>query len=122
MLLALLADSSALVFVAVALWGLGWGGVPTLLQTAVADAGGDAADAAQAMLVTLWNAAMAAGGVTGGVLLDLFGPTSFPWAVLGLLLPVLAVVIAARAHGFPKRGGSAAQLLFAAGALSSTHG
>jgi predicted MFS family arabinose efflux permease len=106
--LALLADSSALVFVAVALWGLGWGGIPTLLQTAVADAGGGAADAAQAMLVTLWNAAMAGGGVTGGVLLNLFGPTSFPWAVLGLLLPVLAVVIAARAHGFPKRRGSAA--------------
>ncbi|WP_369250477.1 MFS transporter [Streptomyces sp. R41] len=106
--LALLAESSALVFVAVALWGLGWGGVPTLLQTAVADAGGDAADAAQAMLVTLWNAAMAGGGVAGGVLLDLFGSTSFPWAVLGLLLPVLAVVSAARAHGFPKRRGSVA--------------
>ncbi|MFI6493383.1 MFS transporter [Streptomyces sp. NPDC050564] len=106
--LALLADSSALVFVAVALWGLGWGGVPTLLQTAAADAGGGAADAAQAMLVALWNAAMAGGGVTGGVLLDLFGPASLPWAVLGLLLPVPAVVIAARAHGFPKRRGSAA--------------
>ncbi|WP_369263997.1 MFS transporter [Streptomyces sp. R35] len=102
-LLALLADSPALVWVAVALWGLGWGGVPTLLQTAVADAGGDTADAAQAMLVTLWNAAMAGGGVAGGFLLDLFGPTSFPWTVLGLLLPVAAVVIAARAHGFPVR-------------------
>ncbi|WP_406471684.1 MFS transporter [Streptomyces sp. NBC_01615] len=100
-LLAFLAESPALVWVAVALWGLGWGGVPTLLQTAVADAGGDTADAAQAMLVTLWNAAMAGGGVAGGVLLDLFGPTSFPWTVLGLLLPVAAVVIAARAHGFP---------------------
>jgi predicted MFS family arabinose efflux permease len=99
--LALLADSSALVYVAVALWGLGWGGVPTLLQTAVAHAGGDAADAAQAMLVTLWNAAMAGGGVAGGILLDRMGPTSFPWTVLGLLLPVLAVVAAARAHGFP---------------------
>ncbi|GGN86832.1 hypothetical protein GCM10011579_079050 [Streptomyces albiflavescens] len=106
--LAILADRPALVFVAVALWGLGWGGVPTLLQTAVADAGGDVADAAQAMLVTLWNAAMVGGGVTGGILLDLFGPTSFAWAVLGLLLPVLAVVIVARGHGFPRRRDSAA--------------
>ncbi|MEU5024035.1 MFS transporter [Streptomyces milbemycinicus] len=99
--LAIPADSRALVYLAAALWGLGWGGVPTLLQTAVADAGGDAADSAQAMLVTLWNAAMAGGGVVGGVLLDRLGPDAFPWSVLALLAPVLAVVIAARAHGFP---------------------
>ncbi|MEU5877535.1 MFS transporter [Spirillospora sp. NPDC047279] len=100
-LLALLADGPALVYAAAALWGLGWGGVPTLLQTAVADAGGDHADGAQAMLVTLWNVAMAGGGVVGGVLLGLFGHTSFAWSVLVLLVPVLAVVVAARAHGFP---------------------
>ncbi|WP_210587753.1 MFS transporter [Streptomyces sp. GESEQ-35] len=101
-LLAGFADSAALVHLAAALWGLGWGGVPTLLQTAVADAGGEQADAAQAMLVTLWNAAMAGGGVLGGILLDLFGVTAFPWSVLALLLPVLAVVMGARAHGFPR--------------------
>ncbi|MES4903238.1 MULTISPECIES: MFS transporter [unclassified Streptomyces] len=95
------ADSRALVYLAATLWGLGWGGVPTLLQTAVADAGGEAADSAQAMLVTLWNAAMAGGGVVGGILLDLAGTGAFPWSVLALLAPVLAVVIAARAHGFP---------------------
>ncbi|MER6949799.1 MFS transporter [Nonomuraea sp. NPDC000554] len=99
--LALWADSTALVYVAVTLWGLGWGGAPTLLQTAAGDAGGDAADAAQALLVTLWNAAMAGGGIVGGVLLDLFGSTSFAWSTLVLLAPVLAVVLAARAHGFP---------------------
>ncbi|MFJ6569419.1 MFS transporter [Streptomyces sp. NPDC091292] len=99
--LAVPADSPALVYVAVLLWGLGWGGVPTLLQTAVADAGGESADAAQAALVTLWNAAMAGGGIAGGILLDTLGATSFPWTVVALLVPVLAVVIAARAHGFP---------------------
>ncbi|MEV4065045.1 MFS transporter [Nonomuraea dietziae] len=99
--LAVLAGSPALVYVAVTLWGLGWGGAPTLLQTAVGDAGGEAADAAQAMLVTLWNAAMAGGGVVGGVLLGLLGATSFPWSVLALLAPVLVVVLAARTHGFP---------------------
>ncbi|HET6710502.1 MFS transporter [Amycolatopsis sp.] len=100
-LLAVFAGSPALVYVAVALWGLGWGGVPTLLQTAAGNAGGEAADNAQAMLVTLWNAAMAAGGVAGGVLLDAAGPASFPWTLLVLLLPVLAVVLGARRHGFP---------------------
>ena len=90
-----------LVYVAAVLWGLGWGGVPTLLQTAAGDAGGEAADAAQAMLVTLWNVAMAGGGVVGGILLDRFGARSLPGSVAALLLPVLVVVIAARGHGFP---------------------
>ncbi|MFI6495822.1 MFS transporter [Nonomuraea typhae] len=104
-LLAVLSAGPALVYAAVTLWGLGWGGVPTLLQTAASEAGGEAADAAQAMLVTLWNAAMAGGGVAGGVLLGLAGPGSFPWSVLALLVPVLAVVAGARAHGFPVRRG-----------------
>ncbi|WP_328450009.1 MULTISPECIES: MFS transporter [unclassified Amycolatopsis] len=99
----MVAGSPALIYVAVALWGLGWGGVPTLLQTAAGNAGGEAADNAQAMLVTLWNAAMAAGGVTGGVLLDTAGPAAFPWTLLVLLVPVLAVVLGARRHGFPQQ-------------------
>ncbi|MFC8761334.1 MFS transporter [Streptomyces sp. NPDC057193] len=103
LILAVLSDSTALVYVATVLWGLGWGGVPTLLQTAVGDAGGDSADAAQAMLVTLWNVAMAAGGIVGGILLDVIGSESFPWTVLLLLLPVIAVVLYARQAGFPAR-------------------
>ncbi|GAA5018350.1 MFS transporter [Actinopolymorpha pittospori] len=102
-LLAATSGSHALVLLAAALWGLGWGGVPTLLQTAVSDAGGDSADAALAMLVTLWNVAMAGGGVVGGILLGLAGSSSFPWAVLVLLVPVLAAVTGARTHGFPAR-------------------
>lgn len=38
-ILAVPADSPAPVCLAVLLWGLGWGGVPTLLQTAAGDAG-----------------------------------------------------------------------------------
>ncbi|MFJ1798980.1 MFS transporter [Streptomyces sp. NPDC088180] len=102
-LLAVLSDTTALVYAAAVLWGLGWGGMPTLLQTAAGDAGGESADAAQAMLVTLWNVAMAAGGIVGGILLDATGSDSFPWAVLLLLLPVIAVVLYARGAGFPTR-------------------
>ncbi|MFG3543446.1 MULTISPECIES: MFS transporter [Streptomyces] len=102
-LLAVLSDTTALVYVAAVLWGLGWGGVPTLLQTAAGDAGGESADSAQAMLVTLWNVAMAGGGIVGGILLDGVGSESFPWTVLLLLLPVIAVVLYARQAGFPVR-------------------
>jgi len=103
--LAVMADVPVLVYVSVALWGLGWGGVTTLLQTAVTDAGGDEA---QALLVTTWNGFMAAGGAVGGILLDFLGPRSFPWSVLALIVPVLLVVIAGRAHAFPSKRPDAA--------------
>ncbi|WP_411111754.1 MFS transporter [Streptomyces sp. c-19] len=102
-LLAVPSGSTALVLTAAVLWGFGWGGAPTLLQTAVADAGGDDADTAQTMLVSLWNAAMAAGGLAGGLLLDALGAGALSWTVLVLLLPVVAVVAGARTHGFPAR-------------------
>ncbi|MCP2339951.1 MFS transporter [Actinomadura rupiterrae] len=105
--LALLSDSHVLVYAAAALWGLGWGGAPTLLQTAAgqagAKAGEEAADAAQALLVTLWNVAMAAGGIAGGLLLHRFGASALPWTALALLAPVLAAVITSRRHAFPAR-------------------
>lgn len=97
-LLALPVDDKAVVYLAMVLWGLGWGGVATLLQTAVAHAGGDRG---QALLVTTWNGAMAAGGAVGGILYSALGPVSFPWTILALLGLALAVVVAARSHGFP---------------------
>ncbi|QES04338.1 MFS transporter [Streptomyces venezuelae] len=101
--LALPAAGTVLVLTAAVLWGLGWGGAPTLLQTAAADAGGEHADTAQTLLVSLWNAAMAAGGIAGGVLLDGLGAGALPWSVLALLVPVTMLVAGARTHGFPAR-------------------
>jgi predicted MFS family arabinose efflux permease len=102
-LLATLADSPAVVYAAAALWGVGFGGMATLLQTALGDAAGTAADTAQAMLVTLWNTALALGGIVGGLLLDGLGAGSFPWSVLVILAPALVTVAAASEHGFPSR-------------------
>lgn len=100
LLLALAADLPGMALVAAALWGLGWGGVPTLLQTAVADVGGAAAVTAQSVYVTLWNVAMAGGGAAGGVLLAGAGAGALPWGVLALLVPVLLLVPLSR-RAFP---------------------
>ncbi|SDL24112.1 Predicted arabinose efflux permease, MFS family [Glycomyces sambucus] len=105
-LLAVAAESPVLVYVAVALWGLGHGGVPTLLQTAAGQAGAKAADTVQAVVVTLWNAATAAGGALGGLLLVQFGPLSLAWTVAVLGVPVLLVALGARRHAFPSASGS----------------
>ena len=89
------------VYAAVGAWGLAFGGAATLFQTALAGSAGDAADIAQSMLVTAWNAAIASGGIVGGVLLDRFGVGAFSPALLVLLLATLLVAWSARDRGFP---------------------
>jgi predicted MFS family arabinose efflux permease len=99
LLLAAAIGKPALVYLAVGLWGLAFGGVPTLFQTALAHAAGDAVDVAQSMLVTTWNTAIAGGGLIGGLLLDRLGPGSFVPALLLLLALALAL------QGWTRRGG-----------------
>lgn len=82
-------------------WGLTFGGAATLLQTASADTAGLDADLAQSMIVTVWNAAIAGGGLAGGALLQIFGAASFSPTVLLLAAIAALVAWAARQHGFP---------------------
>ncbi len=94
-------DMSVVVYTAVAIWGLAFGGAATLFQTAIAKTAGDAADVAQAMLVTAWNMAIAGGGILGGLLLDRLGVAAFSPALLVLLMATLIVVLTAKQQGFP---------------------
>jgi predicted MFS family arabinose efflux permease len=66
-------------------WGLAFGGSATLFQTASANAAGEAADVAQAMMVTVWNVGITGGAIVGGILLNTGGVALFPWAVVVLL-------------------------------------
>jgi len=95
-------DVPAVVYTAVAVWGLAFGGCATLFQTASAKSAGPAADLAQSMLVTVWNTAIAGGGLIGGVLLDRFGIGAFAPSLLVLLAASFAVTLGARRHGFPR--------------------
>lgn len=90
----------AVVIAGIVLWGLSFGGAATQLQTASADAAGDGVDLANAMITTVWNSAIAAGGIVGGILLDRSGAGAFPWAVLVLSLVALCIAFGARRHGF----------------------
>ncbi|WP_261242800.1 MFS transporter [Serratia entomophila] len=100
LMLGFASDSSAVVLIGVAVWGLTFGGAPTLLQTALADTAGEAADVAQSMLVTVFNLAVAGGGVAGGILLERIGAGALPWALAVLAVLALAVVWSARRRGF----------------------
>ena len=98
--LGLAMDAPAVIYVSMAIWGVTFGGAGTLLQTASADAAGDGMDVAQAMVATIWNVAIAGGGLAGGMLLDGYGAASFPWAMLALLLVALSIAWGARRYSF----------------------
>ncbi len=99
-LLAVYSSSSFVVLTSVVLWGVTFGGAPTLLQTALANTAGHEADLAQSMLVTVFNLAIAFGGMVGGGLLESFGAASFPWFMLVFALIALSIVYLAHKHGF----------------------
>ena len=107
--LGLAMDAPAVIYTSMAIWGITFGGAGTLLQTASADAAGDGMDVAQAMVATIWNVAIAGGGLAGGMLLDGYGAASFPWAMLALLLVALAIAWRARRYSFKpgRRSGGA---------------
>ncbi len=89
-----------MVFISVAAWGFAFGGTPALFQMASAHASGEAADVAQSIIVTVWNIAIAGGGIVGGVLLDALGVRAFAWTLVGLLLIATVIELAYRG-GFP---------------------
>lgn len=101
LLFGLYAESVAVLYIGIFVWGLTFGGAATLLQTALADAAGPGADVAMSMNVVIWNSAIAGAGLLGGVLLGQFGVASFPWVMLALLLSGLWIASAASHHGFP---------------------
>ncbi|MER6378615.1 MFS transporter [Streptomyces sp. NPDC001250] len=96
------AQAHALLLGAVALWGVAFGGAPTLIQTALVDASGPAeADVATALQTTVYNAGIAAGSLIGGVALDAMGAGALPWTALPPALLALATVTASRRYAFP---------------------
>ena len=71
-----------------------------MLQTALADAAGRGADVALSMNVVAWNAAIAGGGVVGGMLLDSWGVGSFPGSLVMLLTVAFIMAWSSRSHAF----------------------
>ncbi|WP_354567431.1 MFS transporter [Glaciihabitans sp. UYNi722] len=72
---ALFSQVVPLAFVAVALWGVGFGGVPTIVQTWVARAEPDRLESAGGLVVSTFQIAIALGAVVGGLLVDGAGVT-----------------------------------------------
>lgn len=71
-------------------WGFALGCAPTLYQTACARAAGASIDVAQAILVTLFNAGMAAGSLLGGIALSSSGSAQ---TLPGISFAIFAVIL-----------------------------
>ncbi|PKV83961.1 MFS transporter [Streptomyces sp. TLI_146] len=94
----------AVLVVAVALWGAAFGGAPTLIQTALVDVSGpEHADVATSLQATVYNVGIAAGSLTGGVVLENAGAGALPWTALPLVIGAVLMVWTARTCGFPVR-------------------
>lgn len=91
-------------YLAVAVWGLSFGGAATLFQGALMAASGKHADAAQPLQVTMWNFGIGLGGLIGGLLLAGLGSASLLIAVAILVIITVIVVVFARSHAFPAPG------------------
>lgn len=87
------------VYVGVTVWGLAFGGVATLFQTASAKAARSGADVAQSMIVTVWNLAIAGGGIVGGLILGGLGSAALVWSLLPLLVISFFIVRSTDAFG-----------------------
>ncbi len=89
LLLQLDVSRAPLVWVAVIFWGLAFGGAATLFQTAMVHRAQSATDVAQSMLVTMWNLAIAGGGMLGGLVLQNVGIGGISPLLIVLLLSAL---------------------------------
>jgi predicted MFS family arabinose efflux permease len=91
-------------------WGLGFGGAPTLIQTALIDAAGPCnADVVSSLQTSTYNAAIGGGSLLGGVALGLAGVAALPWAAFCLTATALFTAAAGRVRrSCPDPGGSAA--------------
>ncbi|MFB7360348.1 MFS transporter [Streptomyces gardneri] len=92
---------TAMAVVGLVLWGLGFGGAATQMQTALAEAAGADTDAAVSLFTVAFNLAIFAGGVIGALLLGSIGATTLPIAMGAAAATALAVVLVSRRAAFP---------------------
>lgn len=91
--------TTLIVFASALIWGLAFGGVATLLQTASAQTAGAAGDIAQSLVVTGWNVGIAGGAMLGGVLVS--HTERLPLSALLLTILAGITIIRSRQRGFP---------------------
>ncbi|MEV5529387.1 MFS transporter [Streptomyces prunicolor] len=100
--LGLCGHSPVLLLGSAAVWGVAFGGAPTLIQTALVNASGpEHADVATSLQTTVYNAGIAGGSFTGGLALSGWGAGALPWTALPLIAGALVTVLLGSRYAFP---------------------
>ncbi|KNC19367.1 hypothetical protein AC792_06735 [Arthrobacter sp. RIT-PI-e] len=90
--LAILADSTAMVLVAVIVWGAAFGGIPAMLQTRMLrTASFRMRDVAAALQTTAFNIGIGGGALVGGLLVDGAGLEILPFVLIVMVAASLAL-------------------------------
>ena len=90
--LAILADSTAMVLVAVIVWGAAFGGIPAMLQTRMLrTASFRMRDLAAALQTTAFNIGIGGGALVGGLLVDGAGLEILPFVLIVMVAASLAL-------------------------------
>lgn len=88
--------------IAVFLWGLSFGGMPTVIQSASSRIAGEETELATAMIATIYNAGIFSGAAAGGLALSTLGMSAVLWLVLAAMAISFALVSAGARQAFPR--------------------
>ncbi|MCM6775327.1 MFS transporter [Nocardia sp. CDC159] len=98
-LLAILGATVAAAAILLVLWGVSYGGVSVSTQNWTLAAAPGAREAASAILVAVFNGAIALGALVGGRAVDGIGVRAALWVGVGLALAAVAVAVLGRGPG-----------------------
>jgi predicted MFS family arabinose efflux permease len=89
-------------YLAIFVWGVSFGGVPTFFQTATNNTAGPPADVAASLLSTIYGLGIFGGSALGGFLLDRIGVQSLCWIVLAVIGMAVIPVSLGHRRAFPR--------------------
>ncbi|QNK64408.1 MFS transporter [Pedobacter sp. PAMC26386] len=90
-------------YTCIVFWGISFGGLPSLLQTATINATKGLPEIGSAITVTVYNIGVFSGAFIGGLILDYTGPGAIPWTSFLLMVIVISLVVMGRKFAFPGR-------------------
>ena len=93
-------------YASIILWGISFGGMPSLLQTAAINTAKGAPEVGSSMTVTVYNIGIFSGAFLGGLLLDFAGPDVLSWSSFILMNIVILLIIIGRKFAFSKSSGA----------------
>lgn len=102
-LMPVLATTAVVAAICMAVWGLFYGGVSVSTQAWVAHAAPEHRESVSALWVSVFNASIAVGALTGGPVLDAVGPGAVFWVGAGLALIALLCAITWTPGSGPRR-------------------